>query len=71
MWSLGIILLKLLRLPHPYLHNDSCTSEELKQNIMQGVPKWSWRSRDLRDGGVAEVVQGMLERDPERRWTVR
>jgi hypothetical protein len=37
---------------------------------MQGKPKWSWRSRDLRDGGVAEVVQGMLERDPERRWTV-
>ncbi|BEI90243.1 uncharacterized protein CcaverHIS019_0303130 [Cutaneotrichosporon cavernicola] len=69
-WSLGIILIKLLRYRHPYVVGDSCSSDELKESILHGKPKWKFRKEDLRDGGFAELVQGMLIRDPRLRWTI-
>lgn len=69
-WSLGIILLKLLRYAHPYVVGHRYSSDELKQSILHGEPKWQFRKEDLRDGGLAEVIHGMLDRDPSRRWTV-
>lgn len=69
-WSLGIILLKLLGYHNPYgLKNDE-TSGDFKKKIMETEVNWDFLGRKNNPGCIGEVIQGMLERDPEKRWNV-
>lgn len=46
------------------------SSADFKKFLLKGKPQWKWSRSDMRDGGVAELIMGMLERDPQRRFTV-
>ncbi|WVQ94621.1 hypothetical protein IAU59_001701 [Kwoniella sp. CBS 9459] len=70
-WSLGIILLKLLNFPHPYsLSDPDETSTMVKQQIIGHSPYYRFPRKAKQPGGVAELIMGMLERDPKKRWTI-
>ncbi|ODO04662.1 hypothetical protein I350_05271 [Cryptococcus amylolentus CBS 6273] len=70
-WSLGILLIKMAGLPHPYAYTSSDdTSSAVKKRILLGDPKFRWRLRDQGPGGMAELAEGMLESDPLKRWTI-
>jgi hypothetical protein len=72
MWSLGIVLLKILRFPHPYLdhgdyHDDK---KEAKMRIVLGEPVWSWKRSHCSAAGIANFAMDMMERDEKFRGTV-
>ncbi|WVQ78722.1 hypothetical protein IAT38_000809 [Cryptococcus sp. DSM 104549] len=70
-WSLGILLTKLIGVPHPYAHSyKDDTSTAVKRRILAGDALFHWKPHQLVAGGVAELVMGMLDRDPEKRWTI-
>lgn len=71
-WALGILLTKILGIQHPYAHSYADdTSTTVKRRILTGDAKFHWKPDQLVPGGIAELVMGMLERDPQKRWTVR
>lgn len=71
-WALGILLTKILCIQHPYAHSYvDDTSTTVKRRILTGDAKFHWKTDHLVPGGVAELIMGMLERDPQQRWTVR
>ncbi|WVW80038.1 hypothetical protein I302_102011 [Kwoniella bestiolae CBS 10118] len=70
-WSLGILAMKLLGISHPFTrHQPEETSSHIKQRIIEGRAKFNFHPRDLQSGGIAEVIRGMLEYEPEARWTI-
>nr|ODO02471.1 CAMK/CAMKL protein kinase [Cryptococcus depauperatus CBS 7855] len=70
-WALGILFTKLLGIPHPYAHSyTDDTSSTVKRRILMGEAKFSWKLPHLGQGGVAELILGMLNRDPGSRWTI-
>ncbi|OWZ50964.1 CAMK/CAMKL protein kinase [Cryptococcus neoformans] len=69
-WALGILLTKILGIQHPYAHSYADdTSTTVKRRILTGDAKFHWKPDQLVPGGIAELVMGMLERDPQKRWT--
>ncbi|KAL0252400.1 hypothetical protein I308_101791 [Cryptococcus tetragattii IND107] len=69
-WALGILLTKILCIQHPYAHSYADdTSTAVKRRILTGDAKFHWKPDQLVPGGVAELMMGMLERDPQQRWT--
>lgn len=71
-WALGILLTKILGIQHPYAHSYADdTSTTVKRRILTGDAKFHWKPDQLVPGGIAELIMGMLERDPQKRWTVR
>lgn len=71
-WALGILLTKILCIQHPYAHSYADdTSTAVKRRILTGDAKFHWKPDQLVPGGVAGLMMGMLERDPQQRWTVR
>ncbi|WRT65601.1 uncharacterized protein IL334_002546 [Kwoniella shivajii] len=70
-WAMAILAFKLLGYPHPYAFNDpEEISSLVKKRIVEGGPVYQFSKRALRPGGIAELLMGMLERDPGRRWTI-
>lgn len=70
-WALGILLTKILCIQHPYAHSYvDDTSTTVKRRILTGDAKFHWKTDHLVPGGVAELIMGMLERDPQQRWTI-
>lgn len=69
-WSTGILLMKALGLGHPYLDGTDGDSVRAKVRIAAGDPQWKWKREDKIPGGRGEVIMGMLEHNPSRRWTV-
>lgn len=69
-WSLGILLCKLIGVPHPFLDVDNDTESQAKNRIMQGRAQWHFSPHHLGRGQAASLVCQMLEADPERRLTV-
>ncbi|OCF58019.1 CAMK/CAMKL protein kinase [Kwoniella mangroviensis CBS 10435] len=70
-WSLGILAMKLLGIPHPFTrHRPQEESSAIKQRIIEGRARFRFGSDDSLPGGIAEVIMGMLELEPEKRWTI-
>lgn len=61
-WSVGIVLHELLCGPHPF---DSKSEEEIKKTLINSnIPRLPKRL----DAKWQEVVDGLLDIDPNRRW---
>ncbi|OCF32299.1 CAMK/CAMKL protein kinase [Kwoniella heveanensis BCC8398] len=70
-WSLGIILLKILGFPHPYsFSTQDETSTIVKQRIIDHSPCYCFPPGATKPSGVGELITGMLERDPKKRWKI-
>lgn len=69
-WALGILLCKMLGIPHPYNGGDDDTSSAFRARIVLQQPLYELEPNHLVPGGVHEVIVGMLERDPRHRMTV-
>ncbi|KAK4687402.1 hypothetical protein P7C73_g2725, partial [Tremellales sp. Uapishka_1] len=70
-WALGILLTKLLNIQHPFVFNsDSEESRDVRKQIMHGSPYYCWEGAQLGPGGLAELVEGMLKKDPKSRWSI-
>ncbi|WVQ64808.1 uncharacterized protein L199_002977 [Kwoniella botswanensis] len=70
-WSLGILAMKLLGIPHPFTrHRPQEDSSDIKQRIIEGRARFRFVHDDSLPGGIAEVITGMLEFEPEKRWTI-
>ncbi|RSH94560.1 hypothetical protein EHS25_004364 [Saitozyma podzolica] len=69
-WALGILLCKMLGIPHPYNGGDDDTSSAFRARIVLQQPLYELQPNHLVPGGVHEVVVGMLERDPRHRMTI-
>lgn len=71
MWSLGVLLLKMLDLPHPYVDraDPTETTKMAKARIINGDARWQWRDKDA-ISGAADLIQGMMDHNLERRLTV-
>ncbi|WVR03915.1 hypothetical protein IAU60_000914 [Kwoniella sp. DSM 27419] len=71
-WSLGILLLKLLNLPHPYqLSYTGDHSNDMKRDIIYGKAVYRLPKEEKGPGRLGELIRGMLEREPHRRWKIR
>ncbi|EIW66820.1 hypothetical protein TREMEDRAFT_34698 [Tremella mesenterica DSM 1558] len=69
-WALGILLTKMLHVPHPYAdYRCEESSGHLKANIIHGYAEFHWEDND-RISGLANLVEGMLARDPSKRLTL-
>ncbi|GFZ42689.1 hypothetical protein JCM24511_00406 [Saitozyma sp. JCM 24511] len=69
-WALGILLCKMLGIPHPYNGGDDDTSSAFRARIVLQQPLYELEPNHLVPGGVHEVIVGMLERDPRHRMTI-
>lgn len=69
-WSTGILMMKALGLGHPYLDGTDGDSDLGRMRIAAGTPRWRWTKEDRIPGGRGEVIMGMLEHNPSKRWTV-
>lgn len=67
-WALGILLVKMLNIRHPYISKTD-DSKAARKRILTHPPLWSWTDADLRSGR-ADLIMGMLDRDPVARSTV-
>ena len=69
-YSLGILLVKLLDLPHPYAtYHAEEGSDQVKRRLKTAQPFYRWRT-EHKESGLSELIEGMLNPDPEERWTV-
>ncbi|WWC87776.1 uncharacterized protein L201_002668 [Kwoniella dendrophila CBS 6074] len=71
-WSLGILAMKLLGIPHPYAHksDDDETSTCFKENIIEGPARYQFSRQDMKPGGIADLLFRMLDRNPLKRWKI-
>ena len=69
-WSAGILMMKALGLGHPYLDGTDGDSDLGRMRIAAGTPRWRWTKEDRIPGSRGEVIMGMLEHNPSKRWTV-
>lgn len=67
-WALGILLIKMLNLRHPYICNTD-DPKAARKRILTHPPIWEWNDRDLRSGR-ADLIMRMLDRNPSTRLTV-
>lgn len=68
-WSLGLLLLKMLRVKHPYFTvGDDQGTRVVEDAIIRDEAGWDW----LPDGRArfGELMRGMLAYNPVERWTV-
>ena len=72
LWSLGVLLYSLLSGSHPFDPYGDLTDDE----IYERVRSFSWDAAFTHDGPwkhvspeAKEVVQGLMEWDPSKRWT--
>lgn len=69
-WSLGILLCKLLGIGHPFIDIDTDTISAAKAKIVGASPAYNFRPEHIVRGGAASLVMQMLEPNPKRRITV-
>ncbi|WWC60192.1 uncharacterized protein I303_102757 [Kwoniella dejecticola CBS 10117] len=70
-WALGILATKLLGIAHPYSRKQPDeNSTAVRDRIIEGEARFSFKTRHKAPGGIGELILGMLERDPQRRWTI-
>ncbi|KAK8861502.1 hypothetical protein IAR55_002323 [Kwoniella newhampshirensis] len=70
-WSLGILLIKLLDMDHPFVSPfQEDTSTTIKRRIICDDPLFAWAQEDLAPGGLASLIYGMLQKNPKVRWTI-
>ncbi|WWC68738.1 uncharacterized protein I206_102672 [Kwoniella pini CBS 10737] len=70
-WALGILATKLLGISHPYTHRDEDEdSSTIKDRIIEGGARFRFSSKYTGPDGIAELILGMLDRDPIYRWTI-
>jgi hypothetical protein len=70
---MGILFLKMIGYPHPYLGSEeryAMGKRQAKDRITLGDPRWNWRTTNLRPSSLGSFVMRMLERDEENRHTV-
>ena len=69
-WALGILLTKMLKIPHPFVSADGeDDSKQVKQRIMLCHPYFEWPA-EMEQDGLANLITGMLEHNPLERLTV-
>lgn len=69
MWSLGILLTKMLAVPHPFIDIDSDTESMAKDKIIEATPEFHFQPHHLGRGKAASLIVQMLEPDPRQRIT--
>ena len=72
MWSLGILLVKLLGRAHPYAYKDTLQpGVDWKVRMIHGAePRWDFDDDEREYNGVGYLVSRMLDPDPNNRYTV-
>jgi len=75
-WALGITFTKIIGLDHPFsdrgdgdLQEDKL-SKVMKYRIVNQHLRYNWDEGWVAPGGPGELIIGMLEKDPKKRWTV-
>ena len=69
-WSLGIFLTKILKIPHPYINFDIDTESTAKRKLIEGESDFRFSRNHLGHGRAASLIIQMLEPDPDKRITV-
>jgi serine/threonine protein kinase len=71
-WSLGILLLKLLGRDHPYAWKVEFDPDvDWRQEMVKGrEPTWDFDAEELDRGGVGYLIHRMLDRNPYTRYSV-
>lgn len=69
-WSLGIFLTKILKIPHPYINFDIDTESTAKRKLIEGESDFRFSRNHLGHGRAASLIVQMLEPDPDKRITV-
>jgi serine/threonine protein kinase len=69
-WSLGILFLKLLGFHNPYRIKPDETENDFKHKLINTDADWSFLGKYDGPGRIGQVLRGMLERRPAKRWTV-
>lgn len=67
-WGLGILSFFLFSGMFPF---DEDSDEENKKRILNSEPDWKMLEDKKIDGRIIKLVQGMLEKDPGKRLTIR
>ena len=71
MWSLGILLIKLMGLPHPFATEQDSPSAKLRERICTEPPRFDWRDLDGDKNLLGDLLSRILDKDPRKRLTVR
>jgi serine/threonine protein kinase len=69
-WSLGILLTKLLSIPHPFIHVETDTESIARTKIVEARPEYHFRPEHIGRGKAASLIMQMLEPNPWKRITV-
>lgn len=69
-WSLGILLVKLLGIQHPFIDIDTDTESIAKGKIIKADPEYYFQPEHIGRGRAASLIIQMLELDPQQRLTV-
>jgi serine/threonine protein kinase len=69
-WSLGILLTKIIDIPHPYINFDVDTESKAKTKLIEGKADFHFLPHHQGGGKAASLICQMLEPDPRQRITV-
>lgn len=69
-WALGIFLMKILGIPHPYIDFAIDTESMAKKKIISGDVNFEFKPEHIGAGMAASLVLQMLEPDVWERITV-
>lgn len=69
-WSLGILLSKLIGIPHPFIDVETDSAKTAKAKIAKAQPEYHFRPEHIGHGRAASLIVQMLDSNPERRITV-
>ena len=73
MFSLGILLVKLLGRQHPWAYKDSNAPDyDWRRRLKHGyaISRWDFTDEELKYGGVGHLTWRMLDPNPKQRYTV-
>lgn len=70
-WALGIFLVKILAVPHPFIDFEKDTKSTAKEKIIQREGNFHFRPEHIGAGGASSLVLLLLEPDIRQRITVR
>jgi serine/threonine protein kinase len=69
-WSLGMLLTKIIDIPHPYINFDVDTESKAKTKLIEGKADFHFLPHHQGGGKAASLICQMLEPDPRQRITV-
>lgn len=71
-WSLGILLIKLLGRDHPYAYKDAYEPDaDWRKRMIGGCNAvWDFCEEELEYGGIGQLAASMLHPNPLKRMTV-